>query len=320
MHTAGELLVAIGGLTAIGGFIDFILRKSEQKRLKDWMINWWIRFADVRWANFGQKEAQQTVEIIDHLAGDRLFSLKRLRFAALTSLGCLAFVACWLTVVEILHFERSPIPGTSLPEHMFVYWKADSAQWARATILILIYPAAFAVSISLMKLLAQVVRWAEPTGVLGFVFFAGLVIIQCWLLLYWTQFVQIFMQLPLLFVGIEFHGGPLDLGEIDLSVDVSSGAQKRLYAILHAFFIDRGGWTTGPKDLYDAFTHALDLIANVLRIGFAAIFLSSYVFGPIIQPVVCRVWERIVDSEKPIFYLLFAAIGAFSAGVRVLTA
>jgi len=47
----------VGGFAAVGAAIDFLLRKGEKERLNDWLIRWWVRFEDVKWTNFGRKDA-----------------------------------------------------------------------------------------------------------------------------------------------------------------------------------------------------------------------------------------------------------------------
>jgi hypothetical protein len=64
----------VGGLAAVGAAIDFLMRKGEKDRLNDWLIGWWVRFEDVKWTNFGRKDAEFAVGILDRYAGARLWS------------------------------------------------------------------------------------------------------------------------------------------------------------------------------------------------------------------------------------------------------
>ena len=41
---------------------------------------WWIRFDDVRWNNFGRKEAEFAVALLDKWFGKRFLSIRRLLF------------------------------------------------------------------------------------------------------------------------------------------------------------------------------------------------------------------------------------------------
>src|SRR5262245_34859728 len=97
----------IGGLAMIGGLIDLAMRKSEKERLTYWLTLWWDRFDSVRWSNFGRKEAELAVEILDRYAGSRLWSWRRWRFVAIVTAG--AYVAAiplvalriWQVLVEV---------------------------------------------------------------------------------------------------------------------------------------------------------------------------------------------------------------------------
>ena len=62
----------------------------------------------------------------------------------------------------------------------------------------------------------------------------------------------------------------------------------------------------------------LDIIANGLRIAFALVFLSSFVFRPLIQEPVSRLWYGAMDSGKPIFTTRFGLLGAFVVVGRIL--
>src|SRR5882757_6566830 len=69
--------------------------KAEKKKLQDWLETWWLRFTDVRWSNFGRKEAELAVQILDRWAGPRLWSWKRWRFSLLVTLLALTFAIVW---------------------------------------------------------------------------------------------------------------------------------------------------------------------------------------------------------------------------------
>ena len=45
----------MGGCAAIGGLIDLAMYKSEKAKLKAKLKDWWLRFDDVKWSNFGRR-------------------------------------------------------------------------------------------------------------------------------------------------------------------------------------------------------------------------------------------------------------------------
>jgi hypothetical protein len=53
----------------------------------------------------------------------------------------------------------------------------------------------------------------------------------------------------------------------------------------------------------------LGYLANFLRLLLASIFTSSYLLAPL-QQLALTIWARIVDSDKPVFTLLFGGAGA----------
>ena len=61
------VFAALGGLTAAGALIDLALYKSEKEKLKALLEDWWLRFSDVKWSNFGRTEAELAVQILDPL-------------------------------------------------------------------------------------------------------------------------------------------------------------------------------------------------------------------------------------------------------------
>ena len=61
----------------------------------------------------------------------------------------------------------------------------------------------------------------------------------------------------------------------------------------------------------------MDFVANGLRILFALVFLSSFVFRPLIQEPVSRLWYGAMNSGKPLFTMLFGAIGTVAGLVQL---
>lgn len=66
--------VAIMG--AIGGFIDFLLGKAGRAKLVTALEDWWVRFDDVSKINFGRKEAEFAISVLDNWFGE-FFSVRR---------------------------------------------------------------------------------------------------------------------------------------------------------------------------------------------------------------------------------------------------
>ena len=67
-------IIALGG---IGAFIDFLLGKAGRDKVKQTLAAWWIIFDDVKWNNFGRKEALFAAKILQKSCGT-LFSFRRM--------------------------------------------------------------------------------------------------------------------------------------------------------------------------------------------------------------------------------------------------
>ena len=93
------------------GLIDLAMYQGEKDRLKARLEDWWLRFTDVRWSNFGRREAELAIEIIDRRAGPRLWSWRRWRFAAYVSIAVAVLTAVWVCLralwSDVDHFDLS---------------------------------------------------------------------------------------------------------------------------------------------------------------------------------------------------------------------
>ena len=59
----------IGGLAGIGALNDLAMyKKPEKDKLKALLEDWWLRFTDVKWSNFGRAEAELAVQM-EHWQG-----------------------------------------------------------------------------------------------------------------------------------------------------------------------------------------------------------------------------------------------------------
>lgn len=95
MDKAYEAIAAIGGFAAIGAFIDFLMSRSKKDKLKAALEDWWLRFEDIRWGNFGRKEAELTVAVLDRWAGPRLWSWRRWLFSLSVTLFAATVSTLW---------------------------------------------------------------------------------------------------------------------------------------------------------------------------------------------------------------------------------
>ena len=79
MEKYAEALAALGGMTGLGGLIDILLYR-DRKRIEKRLIAGWVWFEDVKFSNFGWKEAEAARNCIDRFAGATFWSMRRFWF------------------------------------------------------------------------------------------------------------------------------------------------------------------------------------------------------------------------------------------------
>jgi|SRR6516162_336246 len=60
---------------------------------------------------------------------------------------------------------------------------------------------------------------------------------------------------------------------------------------------------------------ALLTLPNIFRILLSIIFLGSILLQPLIMRPVNLVWRRIIESEKPVFTVIFGGVAAFVTAI-----
>jgi hypothetical protein len=97
----GSALSTVAACGGVGAFIDFLMSKSDQKRLRDWLETWWLRFSYVDARSFGREEALYALAVIDRVLGRKFLSYRRL--LSTTLIG----VAVGIVVVMLALFSDS---------------------------------------------------------------------------------------------------------------------------------------------------------------------------------------------------------------------
>src|SRR5262245_57584214 len=77
------VLLQILTCAAVGRLIDLLIGKSGQVRVREFLEGWWYKFDDVRWNNFGRKEALFTVDLLHRWFGRCWWGLQRIRWMLL---------------------------------------------------------------------------------------------------------------------------------------------------------------------------------------------------------------------------------------------
>jgi hypothetical protein len=173
-----QLVIYTAIAAIIGGAIDFALGRSGQQKAKELLETWWIKFDDVRWNNFGRKEALFAVHLIDFWCGRRFFSLRR-----------------WILIYAL--FSISIIFG-----HVLAMFQSTRG----VDLILIITPPDFvtvplsaiglAVSLSLTRLIAVIVAGLCTDGKLrNFTIFTIFLILTYFLLALWLPITHFFLYL-----------------------------------------------------------------------------------------------------------------------------
>jgi hypothetical protein len=315
---------ALGGLAAIGGLIDLAMYQAEKDKLKARLEDWWLRFTDVRWSNFGRREAELAIEIIDRRAGPRLWSWKRWRFAAYVSLAVAVLTAVWVCLRAL---------WSDVDLDLSRDLKSPIARLALGIFGLSIF-VAFAISLSVTRYVAVLAARVSTTPVRTALSFTVLLVVHVLLLIYWSVVIYgllaalvVVLMRCLTLLGVAgfafFSDGDLAQRIFEVfsslfwpdqdreGIKVAPVMWSALFSLSHTKFGVPVVW------LY-AFKAAMDIVANGLRILLALVFLSSFLFRPLIQAPISRLWYGAMASDRPVFTLLFGTVGAIIGAVQVL--
>jgi hypothetical protein len=82
------------------------------------------------------------------------------------------------------------------------------------------------------------------------------------------------------------------------------------------FFIYQAGPDDGkpPVFMYHL-ANLTNLLPNFSRLSIMAVFIASFFLRPLQRPIM-TLWARIIESEKPVFTLLFGGIAAIAKAIQ----
>jgi hypothetical protein len=326
------------GLT-VGPFIDIVLGKPGQKRVRNWLETNWLRFNEVRWRNFGKKEAEYVVRVIDSVAGSRLLSWRRVAFATAALLIAFGSVVTQLSLYD----PNAPFTGMSAAPPVS-YVLAMPGLWAAAVSAAGI----MMLSVSLTRAISmQVAKWCAPDSTMrNLSLFVGMLLVHVALLLFWGPFVERIGHFSTVLIGAILELLPWDaqwsLWTDLLSVEWSDLAppfDRGLRKIEHILEIGLWPWLCNRLSLayfasefgamaaamrtddvvqiicVETLRSTMEVIANGPRILVALVFLASFLLRPILQAPISLVWARIVESDRPIAIMV---IGGAAAAVKLI--
>ena len=312
MGAFDPVLAEIGGLAGIGAIIDFLMSKGQKEKLKDSLTDWWLRFEDLKWKKFGRAEAETFLIAFDRLAGRTLWTAQRWRCVLIVTAISYAAAVVWTVLrLFLINSRWATDPGRGL-----AYLVDQGSDWLtpRSWAAILTIIVAFAVSLSLTRAIAALVARVSTSALVGTVSFAALLAVHVALFVFWTNLVVDAFVRSVTVLASEVSAGTFSLsGYFDYlrrTIRVTSWGYGLLQSLDMLADLRPQPQISAENVIVGSFKALMDLAANGLRILFALAFLGSFVFRPFIQTPISWIWVRIVESDKPIFTLVFGVIGA----------
>jgi hypothetical protein len=306
-------VVVVGGL---GAFIDFLIGKAGQAKAKDWLLKWWVRFDDVRWRNFGREEGLFTGRLIEQWLGRRIWSLRRI----------IAFVVLSLTVLIL----RYLIFIYSLePEFTCHYCTLPIYYGITALIM---YFVSFSMSVSFNKFIA--VRMAYLCGigqVKNLLIFVTMLILNFLMLAIWSVITSKFRTIALniiMFRSLFFTMLHIIMFYL-FNINIFKPMYDPLIAIPYAVQATITGKTLEAELVTDAMQRIVEqdnsmdnlslgylaILPSLFRFVLSVVFVGSFLLRPFVMRPISLVWARIVESDKPVFTVVFGGAAAFATAI-----
>jgi hypothetical protein len=62
---------------------------------------------------------------------------------------------------------------------------------------------------------------------------------------------------------------------------------------------------------------SLPNVPSIFRFVLSIVFVGSFLLRPLVMRPISLVWARVVESEKPVFTVIFAGAAAFASAISV---
>jgi hypothetical protein len=310
----------IACLTGLGAIIDFLLGRAGQQRARSWLETWWIRFDDVRLNNFGQKEALYAIEMIDRWCGRRFLSLRRLK-------AVITFYALAISISYIL---------ICIIKRNFESFTPDIFRLVQS----LLSAIGLGMSISFTRYIASIIAKFCGSSVLkNSVLFISSVMLTYLLLIIWFPIIHALADyfnvvIDMTYINVFYRDLSVKFSLIDelinfIKIGIISGIKHftlspvKLAQRIYSHVARWGGGAIpafwGPFPWFFANVCA-GYVANLIRLTIGVIFVGSFLVRPVLMQPISLVWRRVVESEKPIFTMIFGGISGIGAIVDTLVA
>jgi hypothetical protein len=301
---AQSTITFIAACTGIGAFIDFFLGKRGQTLVRNHLESWWIQLADLHLRTFAREEAKFARDVLYNLFGTFL-SVQRAKASIV--LTCCAVIA-W-TALEI--------SGNTRPVLDF-YWRLVPMTRVRVIFSFL----AMWCSISFTLWCAEfVIAKLKENALINLATYFLFCTLQIYVLTLSNTTIDLFTSL--IYFGDlaltpqrlneQFH---MYLTEATHPTEWTSGYFLR--GGINNLILDLSSPNNSSFGFYNYISRVYGYFASALRIAIAIIFLISCLFRPFHRTLLL-VLQRLAESEKPVFTLLFSGLGALAKFIQALS-
>lgn len=302
-------IVAIGGL---GALIDFLIGRTGQERAKDFLLKWWVRFDDVRWRTFGREEGLFAGALIEKWFGRRIWSVRRIVSAL--AVYCLTVVLvsikAWITSEPL--FRCDSVPDCEL-------------RLKTAAVAFGISFFGFLFSMSLTRVITfRLALLCKTSEVRNFTFFVIMLLVNYAMLTFWLPIIATIKDILVTFVAtLDLRVFMLwarimsDNNSMDVWQSMIFIIRSNMAAIFSTFYPETL-WNIVSTPASDIGTMPVDFLASfptLLRCTLAVVFVGSFLLKPLIMRPINLIWARIVESEKPVFTVMFGGAAAFATAI-----
>jgi hypothetical protein len=314
-------LIVIAAFGSLGYCIDFLIGRSGRERAKDFLTEWWIRFDDLHWRNFGKEEALFAASLIERSFGRRSWSLRRI--CSTISIYSILFFLTLITqflLGKVLRLYNPYVETTQMLISLLMSCISISMSIS-LTRLVIIYTA----RLCGVGMLRNLTVWIGSL-LLSY----GISVILFWIIYFIKPYIV--RTLSLNIAAYLALGWPVSWSDFDDILDTILGIIEHMklssfnpMVLLNLLVGEYQGlghqYQSGRFNyvfldgINVAITNTMSFGGYVLRIIISLIFFGSFLVKPLFAKPVSLLWVRIVESEKPVFTLLFGGVSALATGI-----
>jgi hypothetical protein len=291
----------IGLLTALGWWIDLALDDSQERRLRRRLDDWWVRFDEITWFNFGQQEGRAALAMFDRVFGASFWSWRRWSSVALTLL------AIELLTLTLFAIELHRVDGWGRLNQLELKWFYFRLWLAR----LVVQAVVLSLSLSLTRWASErVVELSRRFGIGGF---AGLLALGLLLLAVWGPFLEI-VKPALWNDALRSRLIPGALTNLAARFSFDHVINHLVPWIVIPNFIADAAKRPDVEGmvaiLHIAASRIPDFFAGAIRIAFSGFFVTCFLLRRFVHRPLAKLGFIWLTSGKPVFAALFGAVAS----------